>query len=561
MERTKSLPLTSVEEAARYRKCGIWPDETLFERFERFARQAPDKTAIIDARRQYTYGEFLEAADRLSRGLYAAGIRAGDVVAVQLPNWAEHPLAHLALNRIGALAMPIHDSWREAELPHLLRVSGAVAAIVPSSYRDIDYPALYAGLRERLPKLKQVFSIGAPNHNAAPFEALLSGGEAGPHVEYLHDPDAPGALMLSSGTTSLPKISMYSSNDLLALLAPFWKRIRLTPDDVAAALAPAGTGAIGYVYPILSPLLNGATSVVLERWSEPELAVDLILEHRCTYATGVPTQLTQMLPAIKRHATSEFAMFRCFTNAGAPLPLDVGRQIEEHMGCRIFSIYGATDGGVASCTDLGDTQDQRLKTVGRAQDECEIRLVDALDNPVSPGQAGEIQFRTAGKSYGYLNDPEGTAAAFTSDRFYRTGDLGVLDADGYLRITGRARDMIIRGGRNISPTLIEEMVGKHPAVLEVAVAAFPDATLGERACAFVVLAEGKQLTFPSLLAFLKTLEMPTWQMPERLEIMHELPKSAGGKVMKNKLREYVAAMLQDGPVATAPRAAAARAAS
>jgi non-ribosomal peptide synthetase component E (peptide arylation enzyme) len=541
MRLSRTLPLTSAEEAARYRQSGIWPDETLYQRFKRVATQNEKRIATIEAEGRRTYGELLEQIDRLAKGLHDAGIRAGDVVAVQLPNCAMQPVAHLALNRIGALAMPIHESWREAELPHLLQLSRAVAAIVPSAYREVDYPQLYAGLRSGLPNLRQLFAIGAPNKHADPFDALLA--QTG-RVDEPADPDAPGDLMLSSGTTSLPKVSVFSNNDLFALLSPFWKRIRLTDRDVAAALAPAGTGAIGYVYPILSPLLNGAASVILERWGAPESAVELILQHKCTYATAVPAQLTQMLPGIKAKPTSAFAAFRCFTNAGAPLPPDVGRQIEEHMECRIFSIYGATDGGVASCTDLDDTQEQRLTTVGRAQDQTEIRLVDVFDQPVAAGESGEIQWRTAGKSYGYLNDPEATAAAFTGERFYRTGDLGQVDANGYLRITGRAKDMIIRGGRNISPRLIEEMVSKHGDVAEVAVAAFPDRVLGERACAFVVLMPGARMTFDGMLAFLREQHMPTWQMPERLELMDELPKSAGGKVMKNKLRELIAAKVK-----------------
>ncbi len=560
MNEVTALPLTSAEQARQYRQCGIWPDVTLFEYFRRAAIRSPDKCAIVDTKRSYTYRELLATVEALSDALHAAGVRQGDVIAVQLPNWAETPISHLAANRIGALAMPIHDSWREAELQHLLERSGAVAAIVPSRYKDIDYPKLYTELRGGLPALKRVFSIGAPNAHSEPFEQLTAAHGKTQVTPILRDADAPGALMLSSGTTSMPKISVYSSNDLLALLSPFWKRIRLSAVDVAAALAPAGTGAIGYVYPILSPLLNGATSIILEKWGEPEEAVDLILRYRCTYATGVPAQLTQMLPAVKSHKIEEFAHFRCFTNAGAPLPRSVGEEIERHMDCRIFCIYGATDGGVASCTDIDDSQEQRLTTVGRAQDGTEIRLVDALDRPVASGESGEIQFRTAGKSHGYLNDPAATAAAFTADHFYRTGDLGVIDTVGYLRITGRARDMIIRGGRNISPALIEEMVSKHPAVMEVAVAAYPDATLGERACAFVTQKPGEQLTFDALIAFLKSQRMPTWQLPERLEVMTELPRSAGGKVMKNKLREYIAEKLNAEPERAASPTTAANAA-
>ena len=545
MRASKDLPLTTAAEAERYRRSGTWPDETIYERFARFALRFADKPAVVEAHRTLTYRTLLERVQALSRGLLDAGIGPGSVVALQLPNSAEQPMVHLALNRIGALAVPIHDAWHEAELPHLLKLSRAVAAIVPSSYRELDYPALYARLQPQLPELKQVFAIGPPNPHADAFESLFSrGSETAVAALGAIDPDAPGDVMLSSGTTSMPKISLFSSNNLLALLEPFFRRIRITSDDIAGALAPAGTGAIGYVYPMLSPLLNGATTVILDRWSEPEIALELLCRHRCTYAFAVPAQLAQSLAAIKARPSADFAAFRCFVNAGAPLGADVGRQIEKHMACKIFGIYGATDGGVATSTDLDDTQEQRLTTVGRAQDGCEIRLVDEIGEPVPPGQSGEIQWRSADKSYGYLNDPEATAAAFTDDRFYRTGDLGLLDTDGYMRIVGRVKDMILRGGRNISPRLIEEMVSRHPQIVDVAVAAYPCPVMGERACAFVVLQRNTTLSFPALIDFLHGEQMPTWQLPERMELLDELPKSAGGKVMKGKLREFVAAKVK-----------------
>jgi len=541
MRESRALPLTTEEEARRYRACGAWSDETTFERFQRVALQRLNKVAVIESTRSRTYGDLLAEVKALSRGLKAAGIGQGDVVSVQLPNSATLPIAHLALNRLGALAMPIHDAWHEAELPHLLKMGRAKLAIVPGTYKDVDYVTIYAKLRAELPDLTEVYAIDGARADAKAYADLLAIVEGEDEIAAQHiDPDLPGALMLSSGTTSMPKVSMFSSNNLHALLAPFWKRIRLSEDDIGAALAPAGTGAIGYVYPLLSPLLNGATTVILERWSDPQAGVDLILRHRCTYATAVPAQLTQMLPLIQATPSEQFAAFRCFTNAGAPLPPDVGRQIEGHMNCKIFVIYGATDGGVAASSDLDDPAELRVTTVGRAQDECEIRLIDEMGAPVPSGQSGEIQWRSADKSYGYLNDAEATAMAFTQDRFYRTGDLGSIDENGYLRIVGRVKDMIIRGGRNISPRLIEDMVVRHPQVAEVAVAAFPDKVLGERACAFVVLRAGATMTLESLLEFLKGQHLSVWQMPERLEILDDLPRSAGGKVMKAKLREWVA---------------------
>ncbi len=449
-------PLTSFQEAAQYRKSGLWRDLTVFELYRECARAHADKTAIVDARRRYTYAELLASIDNIAGNLLRRGIEPGDVIAVQVANSAELPLMHLALNRIGALAMPIHDSWIQSELHHLLAIGRVRAAIVPRSYRGIDYPALYASLRPGLPDLKAVFSIGGATEHSEAFELLLEPAGVGDAELSARrpDPDLPSTLMLSSGTTSLPKVSVFSCNNMHALLQPFWRGIRLTSDDVAAALAPAGTGAIGYVYPILSPLLNGATTIILERWSEPEKAAELIIEHGCTYATAVPAQLTQMLPSVQRHSRDEFKAFRCFTNAGAPLPPDVGRRIEDLMGCRIFVIYGATDGGVVCSTDIDDPQDKRLSTVGRPLPGREVKLLDALQRPVAPDEPGEIYWRTADKSHGYLNDPEGTATIFADDRFYRSGDLGLFDGEGYLTIIGRAKDMIIRGGRNISPRLI-----------------------------------------------------------------------------------------------------------
>ncbi|MGE0735992.1 MAG: AMP-binding protein [Alphaproteobacteria bacterium] len=535
------LLLTAPDEGQRYRRIGLWRDITIFEQFEAQTKTRLDKVAAIDSQRQYTYGELLAYTRNIAGNLIAKGFKAGDVIAVQLPNRAELPLMHLAANRIGAVILPIHDSWHQAELPHLLKQGKAVATIVPHKYRDIDYPAILAGLRGELPNLRTIFTIGGAGGGTERFEDLLAPSNLDDAAlqKYRPDPDAPACLMLSSGTTSMPKISVFSSNDLLALLIPFWHGIRLTSEDIAAALAPAGTGAIGYVYPILSPLLNGATTIILERWGEPAEAVELILKHRCTYATAVPAQLTQMLPELEKRKPADFAAFRLFSNAGAPLPYEIGRKVEDAMQCRIYVIYGATDGGVACSTDYDDPQEKRLTTVGKPLQGREVVLMDANGKPVPAGEPGEIYWRTPDKSYGYLNDPQATRSVFTADRFYKSGDLGTFDAEGYVKIIGRVKDMIIRGGRNISPRLIEEMVITHPSVTEVAVVAMPDRVMGERACAFVLLKPGAKLSFDEMIRFLRERRAPTWQMPERLEIVADFPRSAGGKVMKNKLTELV----------------------
>jgi acyl-CoA synthetase (AMP-forming)/AMP-acid ligase II len=350
--------------------------------------------------------------------------------------------------------------------------------------------------------------------------------------------------MLSSGTTALPKISLYSSNNFHALANQTLDALRCQRDDIAAGLASCGTGAVGYIFPVMSPLLHGASSVLLEHW-DPAAGVDMLLKHRCTYAVAVPAQMTQMLPLLKTHSPLDFANFRAFFNGGAPLPHEVARQVEELMDCRVLCNYGSTDGGVCVTITWDDSREKRLSTVGRPGVEREVKLVDSNGNTVASGEQGEIYWRSPEKSYGYMNDEAATQVAFTEDRFYRSGDLGRLDEDGYLMVVGRVKDMILRGGRNMSPRIIEDTMIKHPAVLEVAVAAMPDPILGERACAFAVLKNGSKLEFDELIAFLKREKLSVWMLPERLEIMEDLPRSAGGKIAKNKLTAFISARLQE----------------
>jgi non-ribosomal peptide synthetase component E (peptide arylation enzyme) len=541
------LPLTSPERAAQYRKLGLWRDVTFHERFAAAARRHPGKMAIIEEVRRFTYGELAQAVENVAGNLLELGLAAGDVVALQVKNSAELPLVHLACNRIGLLFMPLHDSWREHEIGHLLRKSRARAVITPIVYRDFDHAGMIGKLRPELPDLAHVFTLDGAAPGARAFTDLLrpSARSAAELDARRPDPDAPAHIMLSGGTTALSKMSRFSCNDLLVMLTNFADAAELVEDDIAAALAPAGTGATGYVFPILAPLLWGATSVILERWSDPADAIDLILGHHCTYAVGIPTQLTRMIPVLETHDMAEFSRFRLFFNSGAPLPHDTGLKIEKLMGCVVQSMYGSTDGGVPTTTRVSDPQEKRLGTVGRVVPGSECVLWDAEGKPVPVGQDGEVVWRGADKSWGYLADDEQTAKTFTDDHFYRSGDLGRFDADGYLRIVGRLKDMILRGGRNISPLTIEERLIKHPSVVDVAVAPMPDPELGERACAFVLLRSGAQLTLPEAVEFLKSEGLAVWQLPERLVVIDSFPRGPGGKVLKAKLTEAITAKLAE----------------
>lgn len=214
------------------------------------------------------------------------------------------------------------------------------------------------------------------------------------------------------------------------------------------------------------------------------------------------------------------------------------------MNCFVLGLYGATDGGTVASASVSDPEIKRVSTVGKPFEGREVKLMNADGTQAGPGEPGEIYYRSADKSYGYLNDEEATKATFTPDGFYRSGDLGRFDEDGYLQIIGRVKDMILRGGRNLSPRLIEDALIGHPSIIEVAVAAMPDPVLGERACAFVILKEGCTLGFDEAIAFLKERKVSVWQLPERLEVMDDLPRSAGGKVAKNQLTQFITEKLE-----------------
>ncbi len=539
---------SSKEAEVRYRELGLWSEQTFYDIFREKAVRLQDKKAIVDARRTYTYKELLELVDNLAGNLIDIGLSPGDVIACQFPNWGVLSMMHLASNRIGVLCLPLHDGWREAEVGHLLKKSNARMVIVPHLYRGFDYPAMIASLRNDLPNIERVYSIGGVTEGSLPFEKLLEpSGKSDAEIDaFRPDTNLPGAIMVSSGTTALPKISLFSTNNLMSMIKYYFESVKLDENDIGAAIAPAGTGATGYIFPTFSLLLTGGTTYILEHWSDPKEAIDLIIDNKCTCATAIPTQMTMMIPLLADMKPENFPALTFFSNAGAPLPYETGKEIEGKMGCKVQGMYGTSDAGAPYMVSVDDPQEKRLKTVGRPLHDCDVDLWDANEKKVPEGGIGEVVWRTAMKSYGYLNDDEETAKTFTEDGFfYKSGDLGKVDEDGYLQIVGRVKDMILRGGRNICPKTSEELLIGHPAVAQVSVAAMPDFRLGERACAFVVLNPGNSLTFGEMVQFLKEKKIAVWELPERLEIIEQMPMSAGGKIMKNKLTGIITTKLKN----------------
>ncbi len=461
---------------------------------------------------------------------------------MQLPSCALLPLIHLAANRIGALMVAMPTRWREREVGGLLDAVRAEVFISVESDNAGDLRSLHDSLHPELLHLKAVHY--ARSTGSESFESQLASTgplSAAAQARLRPHPDGPAHVMCSSGTTGVPKASVWGGNDIVAFLVhQTATALQLTPDDIAAGIAPAGQASTGYVFPILTPLLTGGTSVILEQWN-PAAALDLIVSERCTYATAIPTQLVMMLDLPLESA--DLSAFSRFNNAGAPLAPHVAQEIERRMGCRVQNVYGTTDGGVPTMTGVDDPAEARWHTVGRVCVGEEVELRDADGRPVDAGQDGEICWRGANKSYGYFNQPDYDEANWLDDGWCRSGDLGRFDDAGYLQIVGRIKDMILRGGMNVFPAELEDALAQHPAVRTAAVVPVPDERLGERACVAVV-ADGTPPTLDDLTNFLTAKGFAKYKLPEFLVVLTELPTNSGGKVDKTRLGELVTGELE-----------------
>lgn len=517
-----------------YRGAGLWIDKLLYRVLDGHAAHSPDHLAVVDQHERLTYAELVRRSHNLAAWMLAQGWEPGTPVALQSNNRTTLAVMHFACNRADMLFLPLSSAWREREMVHLLGQARAKALFVPAADDTHDYVGLIEAVRSQLPELDILGVIEGDSSIPNLSDISQSGGAT---VEVEGDPNVPRFIMVASGTTELPKMSLWTDNNLWAFLKQYREATGMRSDDIALGMAPANTGATGYVFPVLAPILQGATSVLLEDWS-PSGALNLMESEQVTMATAVPTQILKLFEE-DGLADRDFQSLRVFTNAGAAMPPDAAKRMEEVFGCIGQVVYGATDGGVAFMTRVEDPAQKRHSTVGRPVAEGEVRLLDPEGRDVEGAASGEITWRSPTKTFGYFNDDDRTAAAWIDDGWYRSGDLGEFDSDGYLRIIGRVKDMIIRGGQNISPREIEDVIMQHPSVAEVSVVGLPDPVYGERACACIVLRKGQSLEITDLLEFMKGQGIAKFKLPERVEFFDEFPSSAGGKITKVELRRLL----------------------
>jgi len=534
------------EFAARYRERGYWEDRSIADHFrEAFARFA-DRVAIIDGERVVTYAELDAASDRLALNLLDLGLEPLDRVVVQLPNVLEFVYLYFALQKIGCIPIAALASHRYHEVSQFVALSGAVACVAPERLGDFDFAQLIQRLRGESPTLRHGILLGPPRDGFVSLSELIERPSRRLPDELRAiaiDPTDPAVFQLSGGTTGVPKLIPRTHNDYIYNSKTAAQVTGVGPDSVlllvlpiAHNLALACPGLQGY-------LLNGAR-IVLSTSTRAADVFRLVERHRVTHVKVVPALLIRWIndPQITQF---DLSSLRVIQSGGQRLQPETRIRTKELIpSVFVQENFGMAE-GVLMFVRPDDPEDVRLETVGRPIcPDDEVRLVDDEDNEVPFGEVGEFCCRGPYTLRGYYGVPEYNARAFTSDGFYRSGDLMRQHPSGNYMVEGRKKDLINRGGEKISAEEIENLILAHPAVQNVACVAMPDPVLGERMCACVVLRPGQQLAFEELVGFLAEQEIARHKLPERLEVLDELPVSTFGKVSKKTLVEMVTRKLE-----------------
>jgi len=526
---------------------GLWPDRTINDDLDRCLRECPDQLALTAVQvesgdaRSFTYREMAAMADRIAVGLYRLGVRRNDVVAMQLPNWWQFTLTTLACARIGAVINPLMHIFRERELSFMLGHGEAKVMIVPKVFRGFDHAQMMAGLRGQLPHLQHVLAVGGEGPDS--FEARLSSPawEREPDAAQILSGSRPGPdditqLIYTSGTTGEPKGVMHSANTLMSNILPYAQRVKLGTSDVVLMASPMAHQT-GFMYGLMMPIMLRARAVLQDVW-EPRKGVELIRAQGVSFTMASTPFLTDLARTVADtgQAVPTLKTFLC---AGAPIPGPLVEQARSVLGTKIVSAWGMSENGACTLIELDDDDERAINTDGHALPGMQVKVADDDGRELPRGESGRLLVRGCSNFGGYLKRPHlnGTDA----EGWFDTGDLARMDERGYIRISGRSKDIIIRGGENIPVVEVEALMYKHPAVAQAAVVAYPDERLGERACAVVVTKPGASLTFGELIGFLTEHKLARQYLPERLEVLTVMPTTPSGKIQKFKLREMIRA--------------------
>jgi non-ribosomal peptide synthetase component E (peptide arylation enzyme) len=518
--------VTGPERRAAYLASGAWNGSTLAGRVAQHAATRGSDDAVVDDPGRHTYAELARDAAAFAAALTDLGAAAGGVVSVQLPNRYETVVAAVAVQSLAAVVNPLLPNYRAHELEHVWRTARPAVVVIPDRYRDHDHRAMAAQVAASTGVDPHVVVVGEPQSGQVAF-ADLCARDAGPLAS--GRADGVSEVIFTSGTEAQPKAIMHTEQTTNFSVRAAYADLDMGDDDVVWMPSPVGHST-GFNYGLRFALYHGLPLVLQDRW-DAATALDLVVQERCTYTLAATTFLQDLVERAAATGTRvpHLSRFGC---GGAPVPphlVDAAAAV----GIGVLRLYGSTEVLVGSWNRPWSTTAQRRDTDGIAMSGVELQVLGDDGNPAAPGTPGELVTRGPNTCVGFFADPERTAAVFSPDGWVRSGDTVTIDADGYLTVVGRTKEILIRGGMNIAPREIEDVLLGFPEVERAAVVGLPDERLGERTCACVVLRDGETLDLDTVVTRFEAAGVATYKWPQRLEVLPELPATASGKIKKH----------------------------
>ncbi|GAK05161.1 long-chain-fatty-acid-CoA ligase [Geomicrobium sp. JCM 19037] len=524
------------ERKAHYYERGHWQTRTVYETFLKAVQSNPTQVAVIDPYRSITYEQLRTFSTEIANGFLVKGLKKGDVVSVQLPNWIEYVAIYLACTKIGVIFTPIPVNATAKEVANMFTISRPALHISVCHFRKKAYEPILNEVAHSV-NLPDVYLLeqegeSVQDRRFLPFHLL----PVDKHVDApdVHADDAL-VILFTSGTESLPKGVVHTHNTVLFGEKAMQKALNITEDDRVFMASPL-SHATGFLHAVNLPLITGATSVLMDHF-QGEKAVRVIERQKCTFSMGAATFVHDILKAIQQQGNpGALSTLRFFLCGGAPIPRHLVDEAKEN-GFRLLSVYGASESPPHAISCLHDSEEWVSQTDGQVLEGIDAKVVDDDRKSLATDEIGELATRGPNVFVGYFNDPSLTRKYLDERGWYYSGDLGTLDSDRYVRVVGRKKDMIIRGGQNISPVEVENLLLQHASIKEVALVGVPDERMGEKACAFITLNPNGTFTYEMMVTYLEEQNVAKYKWPEYIELVPELARTASGKIQKFRLLE------------------------
>jgi 2,3-dihydroxybenzoate-AMP ligase/mycobactin salicyl-AMP ligase len=530
------------EDREKYNRRRWWLGITWGDMFDKATDLYPGKIGLVDGVGRWTYSQLREKVDRLAIGLMGLGIKPLDRVFLQFPNWHEYIYAFFAMQKIGAITVLLIPRHNQLEIKHLARLTEPVAWILPEWYAKVDYQPVIDDVLKENPGIKYIIQVRPGgkgkylNLDKLIEQAELTKDNLKELENRRPDPDEVSHIMPTGGTTGLPKASPRTHNCYIENIEYHSRAWEITSNDTLMVITPVGHS-MAMHWGIGAAFFNYAKLVLLDSVKAEDIC-EWIQKEKVTAIPSVPALIARVvnMEGLEKY---DLSSLRTISVGGAPSSPELVRSVYDRLKCIFINGFGSSE-GTNTATRPGDSMDIICNSVGRPVCPYDtIKIIDDAGNELPPGVEGELVSKGPGIFTGYFKSPEENRQIFTKDGFFRTGDKAKKDQFGNITITGRIKDIIIRGGEKISPADIEKLISGHPDVREVAVVGMPDPVLGERICAYVILRPGTRLTLEEIIAFLKRIGASVQQLPERIEFVQVLPMTKVGKVDKKALREEI----------------------